>query len=195
MFGRTTRRNTVSSPAPSERAASSISVSSSISTGCTVRTTNGSVTNSSATRIAAAREREVDPDRRARPVERQQQQPGHDRRQRERQVDDRVHDRLAAEVVADEHPRGDRPEHRVRGAAIAASASVSFSAAIASGFVTASQKPPPPFFAAAQVSAAIGSATTTSRKVVTKPSERAAAGPLARLVGCERPPGRAAPRR
>ena len=38
----------VKSLAPSERAASSISVSSSISTGCTVRTTNGSVTKSSA---------------------------------------------------------------------------------------------------------------------------------------------------
>ena len=48
MFGSTIRRNTVNSLAPSERAASSISVSSSSSTGCTVRTTNGSVTNSSA---------------------------------------------------------------------------------------------------------------------------------------------------
>ena len=38
------------SPAPSERAASSISVSSSSSTGCTVRTTNGSVTKSRASR-------------------------------------------------------------------------------------------------------------------------------------------------
>ena len=38
--------------APSDAAASSISGSSSISTGCTERTTNGSVTNSSASRIA-----------------------------------------------------------------------------------------------------------------------------------------------
>ena len=42
----------MSSEAPSDRAASSISVSSSSSTGCTVRTTNGSVTNSSAMKIA-----------------------------------------------------------------------------------------------------------------------------------------------
>ena len=42
----------VNSPAPSERAASSISRSSSSSTGCTVRTTNGSVTKSSARKIA-----------------------------------------------------------------------------------------------------------------------------------------------
>ncbi len=66
------------------------------------------------------------------------------------------------------------PSTAFRAAAIAATTSVSLSAAIASGFVTASQKPPRPFFAAAQVSAAIGSATTTSRKVVTKPRERAA---------------------
>ncbi len=40
-------------PAPSERAASSISTSSSISTGCTVRMTNGSVTKQRASTIAA----------------------------------------------------------------------------------------------------------------------------------------------
>ena len=39
--------------APRDAAACSISVSSSISTGCTVRTTNGSVTNSSATTTPA----------------------------------------------------------------------------------------------------------------------------------------------
>ena len=52
MFGRTMLRKTRSSLAPSERAASSISRSSSSSTGCTVRTTNGSVTKSSARTIA-----------------------------------------------------------------------------------------------------------------------------------------------
>jgi hypothetical protein len=51
-FGSTIRRNTVSDPAPSDTAASSISRSSSISTGCTARTTNGSVTNSNAIAIA-----------------------------------------------------------------------------------------------------------------------------------------------
>ena len=42
------RRNVVNRLAPSEAAASSTSVSISSSTGCTVRTTNGSVTNASA---------------------------------------------------------------------------------------------------------------------------------------------------
>ena len=48
MAGKMMRRNTVSGLAPSEAPASSTSGSSSISTGCTARTTNGSVTNSSA---------------------------------------------------------------------------------------------------------------------------------------------------
>jgi hypothetical protein len=47
-LGRMIRRNTVSGPAPSDAAACSISRSSSIRTGCTERTTNDSVTNSSA---------------------------------------------------------------------------------------------------------------------------------------------------
>ena len=52
MFGKITRRNVATREAPSETAASSISASNSSRTGCTVRTTNGSVTNKSATRIA-----------------------------------------------------------------------------------------------------------------------------------------------
>ena len=59
------------------------------------------------------REGDVDADRRLRAVEREQRQAGDDRRQRERQVDDRVHERLAAEIVADEHPGGDGAEHGV----------------------------------------------------------------------------------
>ena len=51
-LGRTMRRNTVKPRAPSELAASSASRSSSMSTGCTERTTNGSVTNSSASSTA-----------------------------------------------------------------------------------------------------------------------------------------------
>ena len=51
MFGRTMLRNVLGSDAPSERDASSISRSSSVRTGCTVRTTNGSVTNISASTI------------------------------------------------------------------------------------------------------------------------------------------------
>ena len=46
------RRKVVKLLAPSDAAASSISRSSSISTGCTARTTNGSVTNSSASTTA-----------------------------------------------------------------------------------------------------------------------------------------------
>ena len=45
-------RNVLKGPAPSDAAASSISRSSSSSTGCTVRITNGRVTNSSASRTA-----------------------------------------------------------------------------------------------------------------------------------------------
>ena len=83
-----------------------------------------------------ARERDVDADGRLRAVEREQRQARDDRRQRERQVDERVHEALAAEVVAHEHPRGDRPEHGVRRAAtISAAPRLSFSAATASGAV------------------------------------------------------------
>ena len=49
MLGKMTRRKMVKRLAPSEAAACSISWSSSSSTGCTARTTNGSVTRSSAT--------------------------------------------------------------------------------------------------------------------------------------------------
>ena len=52
-LGSTIRVKIVRPPAPSEAAASSISRSSSISTGCTARTTNGSVTNSNAMTTAA----------------------------------------------------------------------------------------------------------------------------------------------
>ena len=52
-FGSTIRRKIVALRAPSDSAASSISLSSSISTGCTLRITNGSVTNSSASSTAA----------------------------------------------------------------------------------------------------------------------------------------------
>src|SRR4051812_6525490 len=46
-LGRMMRRNVVPAPAPSDVAASSISLSSSMRTGCTERTTNGRVTKSS----------------------------------------------------------------------------------------------------------------------------------------------------
>ncbi len=50
-FGKTMRRKMATRPAPNDAAASSCSRSSSSSTGWTVRTTNGSVTKSSATRM------------------------------------------------------------------------------------------------------------------------------------------------
>ena len=53
---------------------------------------------------APARVRDVDADAAGRAVEREQRQAGDDRRQRERQVDQRVDEPLAAEVVADERP-------------------------------------------------------------------------------------------
>ena len=52
-LGSTILRRIVAGPAPSDAAASSIETSSSCSTGCTERTTNGSVTNSSASAIDA----------------------------------------------------------------------------------------------------------------------------------------------
>jgi hypothetical protein len=47
------------------------------------------------------------------PVERQHHQARHDGGQRERQVDHRVDEPLAAELVAGEHPRHQKPEDRV----------------------------------------------------------------------------------
>jgi len=51
-LGRMIRRKMVNRPAPSDDAASSTSCSSSSSTGCTVRTTKGSVTKASASQTA-----------------------------------------------------------------------------------------------------------------------------------------------
>src|SRR3954463_7893524 len=66
------------------------------------------------------------------------------------------------------------PMTALMSAASAATTSVSFSAATASGLEIASQKPPEPFLVDDHTSAAIGSAITTVMKVATKPSERAA---------------------
>jgi len=52
ILGSTMRRNVVNRLAPSDAAASSASRSSSSSTGCTMRTTNGSVTNRNARKTA-----------------------------------------------------------------------------------------------------------------------------------------------
>ena len=58
-------------------------------------------------------EGDVDPDRAHRPVEREQRQPRDDRWQREREVDERVDEALARELVAHEHPRDRRAGDRV----------------------------------------------------------------------------------
>ena len=77
------RRKVVNGPAPSEAAASSMSRSSSSSTGCTARTTNGRVTNRQRQDDAGSGERDVDPHRAVGPVEGEQGDPGDDGRQRE----------------------------------------------------------------------------------------------------------------
>ena len=56
---------------------------------------------------------DVDAGRAVGPVERQQRDAGDDRRQREGQVDERVDDALARELVADEDPGHERARHRV----------------------------------------------------------------------------------
>ncbi len=174
------------SPAPSERAASSISVSSSMRTGCTVRTTNGSVTKSSAKKIAqrvkvTSLDVEVADPARAGcgPVERDDHQARNDRRQREGQVDDaftnafpRNSSRTSTQAVivpstAFETPPRPRP-----------SASVSLSAATASGERDdVPELRPSRRRRTARSSAAIGSATMTERKVATSRGR----GPLAAL--------------
>ena len=109
----TMRRKIVKRLAPSDAAASSASGSSSASTGCTVRTTNGRVTNRKARKIAGRVYGEVEVERAARPVEGQQHEAGDDRRQGEGDVDEHLERPLAAEVVADEHPGDERAHHDV----------------------------------------------------------------------------------
>ena len=71
---------------------------------------------------AQRRERRLDPERlepAARParlrVDRGEGEAGDGRRQRERQIDERVHDALAGERVPHEHPRDEQAEHHVDG--------------------------------------------------------------------------------
>ena len=113
MFGRMIRRKVVNGLG-AERGGGLLHVAVELtSTGCTVRTTNGSVTNSSASADARPGVGEVDVHRAVRPVERQQHQAGDDRRQRERQVDERVDHALAREAVAHQHPGDQRAHHAV----------------------------------------------------------------------------------
>ena len=89
-----TRRNVVNRLAPSDAAASSTSRSSSSSTGCTVRTTNGSVTNRNARNTAERVLATSTPERAVVAVEGEQHQAGDDRGQRERDVDQDLEHRL-----------------------------------------------------------------------------------------------------
>lgn len=80
------------------------------------------------------------------------------------------------------------PKNAFVSAARAATASVSFNAATASRFETASQKfPDAPVFVDDQISAAIGNATTSDRNTVTKPRERAVPAPSLRMWMVLRP--------
>ena len=87
--------------------------SSSSSTGCTVRTTNGRVTNSKRQEHRASGVGDVDADGALRPVQRQQHEAGHDRGQGEGDVDDHLEHPLAEELVTHQHP-GDQRAHERR---------------------------------------------------------------------------------
>ena len=102
-------------------AACSCSVPISRSTGTTSRTTNGSDTkivastipgSAKTTWIPCSVEPAAEPARAA--VEEQEREPDDDRRERERQVDERVHEPLAAEALPDDRERADDAEDRVR---------------------------------------------------------------------------------
>src|SRR5829696_2159336 len=56
---------------------------------------------------------DVDSERALRSIQREQRQPGDDGGERERQVDERVHDALAAELVPHEDPGDERARDRV----------------------------------------------------------------------------------
>ena len=94
------------------------------STGCTVRTTNGRPMKASATTMPSRRVRDLDAERleqRAEPAVRRVQRGQRDardrRRQRERQVDDRIDEAAARELVPHQHPGDDEAEHAVERAA------------------------------------------------------------------------------
>ena len=160
-------RKVVSGPAPSEAAASSISRSSSSSTGCTVRITNGSVTNRSATRTAARLKAMSMPTGPLGPYSASSVRP--------------------ATIVGSANGRSmialttlwpqKRSRTRIQATIVPMTAlirqtasettSVSFSAATACGSVTASQKPVCPAFPACQTSAASGRRTIRLRYAVT----------------------------
>ena len=95
--GSTTRRNVVHPDAPNENAASSSAISSSLSTGCTVRIDERKRHEQQRHEDPERGERNLDAvvgepssDRRARPIESDEHHSGDERRDRERKVDDRA---------------------------------------------------------------------------------------------------------
>ena len=121
------------------------------------------------------RERDVDADRAGRAVEREQREAGDDRRQRERQVDQRVDEALAAELVAHEDPgdqrAGDGVDHASRRAR---RASVNRSAATAWRLLTALQNASKPPSVERTTTAASGSSTIRLSQSVEMPSAEGA---------------------
>ena len=107
------RRKVVNGLAPRDAAASSASMSTSISTGWTARTTNGRVTNRSAMMTAIFVVGRVDAYGAVGPVEGEERDPGDDRRKRERQVDHAVERGLSGELVPDQDPRDHGPGEHV----------------------------------------------------------------------------------
>src|SRR5205085_5979073 len=170
IVGRTMRLKTVRSAAPSERAASSISLSSSCSTGCTVRTTNGSVTNRSARKIAVRVNATLTPIGDCGPYSASSTRPA--------TIVGSAKGRSITAFTSALPRKSSRtstqavtvPSAALTSAAAAATTSVSLSAATLSLLETAVQNPAP---VDAQTSAAIGRQTTTERNAVTKPRESA----------------------
>src|SRR5215217_6729371 len=93
--GNTTRQRMLMREAPSMAADSSSSRSKSRSTGSTVRTTKGSPTKTSAMRMPMGG------------IEAGEGDPGHRGRQRKRQIDQRIDNPPARELVANENPGND----------------------------------------------------------------------------------------
>ena len=169
------RRNVVACDAPREWAASSSSASSSRRTGCTVLTTNGSVTNIIASTIAVRVYATLMPTGDAGPYSASSVNPA--------TIVGNANGRSMIAFTAAFPRKSSRtrthavivPSTAFRSATSAAAPSVSFRAAIACGDVTASQKLCAPSLLASHTRAAIGSATMTIRKRVTKPRDRAVA--------------------
>src|SRR5256714_1779953 len=168
-FGSTMRRNTVIRPAPSDAAASSISRSSSSSVGCTVRTTNGSVTNRSASTTAPRVKATLTPTGLRGPYSATSVSPA--------TIVGSANGRSISAFTSPCPTKRSRtsthastvPMRALSAATTTAATSVSRSAASASGAETAAQKPCRPSRVERQTSAARGRRTTKPRYIVASP--------------------------